>query len=159
MADACDVVLDAATHQGAPQTQRRVRELRMGEPAHPDDRAIGRAWHIAAVERAAERYTKEAAAGGVGPPHVDTHDRLRTEPPAGFLEGLAHHGVHEALAVLEMTGGLIEHQSTACALLDQQKFSVTLGDRSHRMRALATARRSTDGRAARVLLRVPSSLG
>ena len=75
---------------------------------------------------------QEAAACDVRSPEIDSDDRIGPESPAGFLEGLAYDRVEKGLAVLEMAGGLVENQAIARALLDQQKLTVTLGDRRHR---------------------------
>ncbi len=66
-----------------------------------------------------------------GLPEVDADDFARDERPAGFLERLARDGLLQGFAVLEVTGGLVQHHPAARALLDQQELAVAFDDGGH----------------------------
>ena len=53
---------------------------------------------------------------------------MRLEAPGGLLAHLAHHGLEQRLAVLDVAGGLVEDQAAVDALLDDQEAAVGLGD-------------------------------
>jgi hypothetical protein len=48
--------------------------------------------------------------------------------PGGFFEGFAPGGINEALIFFQMTGRLIQYQSTASHLLNQQKTALIFND-------------------------------
>ena len=87
---------------------------------------------IVTLQLATERDTQEGLAqlhGGL--PEVDADDFARDERPAGLLERLARDGLLQGFAVLEVSGGLVQHHPAASALLDQQELAVAFDDGGH----------------------------
>ena len=54
-------------------------------------------------------------------PLVAAHERFHLHLPAGFLQGLAHGGLDQAFARVQVTGGLVQHPPSVDALLHQQQ--------------------------------------
>ena len=50
------------------------------------------------------------------------------ERPGRLFERLAHDGVDELLALLDVAGGLVEHHAVGDPLFDEQELAVALDD-------------------------------
>ena len=107
------------------------RQLLAVEPAGAQDAVIEGARGIVTLQLATERDTQEGLAQVRGLPEVDADDFAWDERPAGFLERLARDGLLQGFAVLEVTGGLVQHHPAARAFLDQQELAVAFDDGGH----------------------------
>src|SRR5690606_34779879 len=112
-------VLDAMQDHRAAQLGAARQELASREPVHGDDAVIETRGSRRRHGRAAERYAQERDARLFALPEIDADDLARREAVAGFLERLAHGGLGERLARLEVTRGLIQYRRAADHLLDE----------------------------------------
>ncbi len=130
IARAEEVVVDAKLDQQTAMFADAGAQLVGPEPQRADDGAIQLRVRRTLADPARERDPKHRPARRALP-EIQARDMVRPEFPPCFLAGLAHDGLDQRFPVLEMPGGLVQHDAACGPLLDQQETAVLLGNRRY----------------------------
>src|SRR6185437_8400897 len=123
------VVVERAQHERAAVPRCPGNRFVVAEPERTDDSRVERTLRMVAARGRGEREAHEARAAIDRLPVVDADQRDRLDIPGGFLEGLAHGSRGDRLAGFDVSRRLVETQSGAGLLLDEEVAAVALDDR------------------------------
>ena len=104
-------------------------QLFVRDPECAHDAPVERLLRTMIVHCTAEGEAQEAAAVHRIAPQVDADQSVGPEPPRGLLARFADRRFEQGFAILEMSGGLVQHQAAGDPLLDHEKATVELDDR------------------------------
>ncbi len=102
------------------------QDLLPAEPVRGNDHLIERRFAFWSLGLSAKGHAQKGQIVGFAIPVVEPENRLRLEPIAGFLAGLADHGLYQCFARLDVAGGLVDDLATTGMLLDEQETASVL---------------------------------
>lgn len=127
-----EVIAQASFDHWAAVWYRVGRQLGRAEPKCAFDAFVQEPLGLVPHWFGREGYTQKALAIDRARPEINSGQTHDFDLPAAFFQGFANQGIGQGFAVLKVSGGLVQHQSTMNPLFDEQKTAMLLDDGGNR---------------------------